>query len=97
MRFNIGDYVIYNKPKASDHPSSRAEDLSPAPHGDMYSYQIKKFWRVSGIIDNETIEVKTRRGKTHQLRIDDPFLKKAGIFARLRYHGQWDPVTDDDN
>lgn len=92
MKYAPGDYVIYHKPKASTHPSPRAEEVSPAAHGDMYSYQIKKFWRVTRVPDEQTIEVTTRRGKRHHLRQDDPYLKKAGPLARLWHRHRWDPV-----
>jgi hypothetical protein len=94
--YSVGDHVVYHKPKSSVHPGPRAEDIHPAEHGDDYSYLVDKYWTVSAIIDDETIEVTTRRGKRHQLRVDDPNLEKAGglkhVLSKSKFPGL--PGTD---
>jgi len=88
-KFNVGDLVVYRKPKRSTNPSPRAKDIHAAPHGEDYAYMIEKYWSVAEVRDDDTIVVSTRRGKRHQLRIDDPLLRKANlldmIFRRSRF------------
>jgi hypothetical protein len=77
-RFEVGDHVVYRKAKISASPGPRAKRVRPAAHGEDYVYAVDKFWTVSAIVDEETIELVTRRGKVHQVRVDDPMLRKAG-------------------
>lgn len=83
-KYETGDRVVYQKSKVSSHPSPRAEDVRPAPHGDDYSYAIEKYWTVSDVIDENTIEVVTRTGKRHRLKVTDPSLRKASAWELLR-------------
>jgi len=92
--FSVGDHVIYHKPKTSDHPGPRAEGIHASEHGEDYSYAVDKFWVVSRVLDDETIEVRTRRGKTHVLKTDDPLLRKAGVIDELR-HGKRFPDNEE--
>ena len=79
-----GDVVVYLKKKASNKPGTRARQIYPAPGGDTYSYLVEKFWTVEDVLENGQIVVTTRRGKHHRLQIDDPNLRKAGLWKRLR-------------
>jgi hypothetical protein len=56
--------------------------VHPAEHGEAYSYLVDKYWVVTRVVDEETIEVKTRTGKLHQVRTDDRLLRKAGLLDR---------------
>ena len=47
--FQPGDCVIYRKQKYSLRPGPHAKVISPAPHGDYYSYCVDKFWRVIAV------------------------------------------------
>ena len=89
--FAAGDQVVYRKGKVSEHPGPRAEEIHPSTHGEEYSYVVDKYWTVTREIDDETIEVKTRTGKLHQLRKDDQVLRKASwwekLFRRDRFPG----------
>lgn len=82
-KFKVGDRIVYRKPKVSDHPGPRAEDVHPSPHGEDYSYVVDKYWVVAEVLDDETIVAVTRRGKKHRLRVDDPNLHKAGPLGKL--------------
>jgi hypothetical protein len=88
-KYEKGDLVIYHKPKISTHPGHRAEGIHPARYGDDYTYMVDKFWMVSRIIDKETIEVKTRTGKTHEVHVDDPHLRKAGVKDKVLHRGKF--------
>jgi hypothetical protein len=83
MKYNKGDRIIYKKNKVSAHPTPRARDVHPSSHGDDYHYVVDKYWIVTDIIDEKTIEAMTRTGKKHRLNVEDPRLSKAGFFSRI--------------
>jgi hypothetical protein len=62
----------------------------PSPHGEDYSYVVDKYWIVTRELDDRMIEVRTRRGKVHRVRRDDPHLRKAHWLDRL-IHGSLFP------
>jgi hypothetical protein len=81
--FRPGDLVVYRKTKHAAKPGPRAERISPAPYGDTYSYIVDKYWIVERICDDGALLLRTRRGKTHKTRPDDPNLRRAGLITRL--------------
>jgi hypothetical protein len=83
QQFRPGDLVVYRKTKHAATPGPRAERISPAPHGDTYSYVVDKFWIVDRICEDGELLLRTRRGKTHKARPDDPNLRRAGLVTRL--------------
>ena len=83
--YEPGEHVVYRKQKMSTHPGPRADEIYPSASGEDYSYVVDKYWTVKRTIDEETIEVQTRRGKLHQLRVDDPVLRKATWLENLLY------------
>lgn len=80
-----GDCVIYRKQKYSLRPGPHARDISPAPHGDYYSYEVDKFWTVLSVQPNDQVVVCTRRGKQLTLHADDPALRRAYWWERLLF------------
>jgi len=82
-QFEAGDPVVYHKTKTSTHPGPRAESVRPAAHGDSYSYTVDKYWTVSALVDDETVELRTRTGKVHHMSIHDPNLRKARFYERM--------------
>jgi hypothetical protein len=83
MKVKVGDFIIVQKWKSSTHPSPRAKNLHPSPKGEMYMYEIEKYWKVVRIVDDKTIEVETRRGKRYQIEKDSFPGRKAGFFDKL--------------
>jgi hypothetical protein len=81
--FHPGDLVIYRKQKISLCPPRGAKCVSPAPHGDNYSYLVDKFWTVVAVEPNDAILVRTRRGKELRIPVDDPSLRPASWLERL--------------
>jgi len=79
-----GDRAVYRKPKVSTRPGPRAADIQARPHGEDYAYVVDKYWIVTRVLEDDTVEVRTRRGKVHRVNRDDPSLRKAGWFDRLR-------------
>lgn len=88
-QFKTGDLVVYRKPKVSTHPTLNAVEVRPAEHGDMYAYLVDKYWVVTRVVDEKTIEVKTRTGKLHRLEPDDQRLRKANLLDRLLRRGRF--------
>jgi len=90
-RFRPGDGVVYRKHKNSPHPGQHARSIDAAPHGDSYSYLVDKFWRVDAIQPNNTIVVRTRKGKRHTIAANDPNLRLAHWWERLLFWRRFPP------
>jgi hypothetical protein len=95
--YKTGDRVVFTATKHSDHPTPRAEDLEPEPHGEGYSYAVRKYWVVAGINPDGSVKVLTRRGKERMVAASDPRLRPArwwesllmsSRFPRLDGHGE---------
>lgn len=86
--FKQGDLVIFLKTKHSLRPGPRAKNIDPARHGDLYSYQVEKFWMVIEQVSDRVV-LMTRTGKTHQLPADDPNLRRPRWWERLWYHDRF--------
>lgn len=91
--YQPGDWVVYRKTKHSVHPGPRASNVSPARHGDGYSYTVDKFWTVREITADGSLLLETRRGKRHVVRPDDPCLRRAGLLHRLLYRSRFEAAT----
>lgn len=83
--FRPGDLVVYRKAKQSPKPGPRATRISPALHGDNYSYVVDKFWVVDAVGEDGDLLLRTRRGKQHRTSSDDPNLRHASLMTRLLY------------
>ena len=80
--YQPGDRVIYIAEKHSEHPGPRAEAVHPETNGEGYSYRVKKYWVVVEVEDG-SLKVQTRRGKTRRVLISDPRLRPARWWERL--------------
>lgn len=89
-----GDWVIYRKTKFSTHPGPRAQNVLPAENGDEYAYTVDKFWIVADIRPDGSLLLKTRRGKEHSVRPNDPSLRKANWWERWRYRSRFDGIAE---
>jgi hypothetical protein len=81
--FKTGDLVIYRKQKYSVHPTLNAKVVAPASNGDQYCYQVDKFWRVIAVQPDQTLLVRTRRGKQLMIAANDPALRRPHWWERL--------------
>lgn len=79
QKFKVGDHIIYHKQKVSPKPGPRAEEVEPTAHGEEYWYFVDKYWTVAEVRDDGTLMVRTRRGKVHQLKANDPCIRRAGL------------------
>lgn len=84
-QFKVGDQVVYRRTKHSTRPGPRAQDIRPAPSGDVYRYGVDKFWLVVEDREDGTLVLQTRRGKKRTVAADDPKLRPAGWWTRYRY------------
>lgn len=91
---SAGDCIVYRVHKVSQHPTPRAKELYPSRWGETYSYVVDKYWTVSAVPDDQTIEVVTRRGKIHHLDVSDPNLRKASRFERLRLRERFPKLSE---
>ncbi len=91
-RFAVGDRVIYRREKHSTHPGPRARNIDPAPLGELYSYEVDKFWTVQRV-ENGNLVLVTRRGKTHSVKADDPRLRRANLWERLVHGSRFPQIT----
>ncbi len=97
-RFQPGDLVIYTKAKFSTCLGPRAKEISPAEHGDSYSYLVDKFWVVAApASDGGTLLLRTRRGKTKVVEAADPNLHRATLWQRLIYRDRFPRIDDSAN
>jgi hypothetical protein len=87
-----GDWVVYRKQKRSTAPGRRAEQVFPAPAGDMYSYVVEKYWIVKEVLPDGTMRLRTRRGKEHVVPVDDPRLRRLRWWERLRLAARFQAV-----
>ncbi len=81
--YRAGDRVVYTRDKCTSCPGPRAKNVDAAPKGELYQYQVDKFWRVAEVAINGDLILKTRRGKSHRVQDDDPRLRKASLFEIL--------------
>ena len=87
--YRLGDRVVFIATKHRSHPGPRAEKVQPEPHGEGYSYDVKKYWLVTEIRSDGTIAAVTRRGKRRLVRRDDPRLRPARWWERLLYRSRF--------
>jgi hypothetical protein len=87
--------VVYRKQKVSVHPGPHARDVRPAPNGDSYSYAVEKFWRVVAVQPDDTLVVRTRRGKQHTVAARDPNMRPARWWERLLRRRRFPPGVSD--
>lgn len=80
--FSPNDWVVYTREKHSLSPGRRAKNILPSPHGEMYSYEVDKYWVVRQVAEGLLI-LETRRGKQHALPVSDFRLRKANLWERL--------------
>ena len=83
--FKPGDPVIFRVTKQSTDPGPRALDVHPAQSGETYSYQVDKFWAVSDVVSEDTVQLVTRRGKQRSVAKDDLRLRHARWWERWFY------------
>ena len=80
--YKNGDLIIYRKPKRSLRPGPRAKNIRPMEHGDEYTYEVDKYWRVVNSSDEELV-IKTPGGKVHHISPNDPHIKRPGLITTL--------------
>jgi hypothetical protein len=87
--YEVGDWVIYTQKKQSPAPGPRAKNINPSQHGELYSYQVDKYWVVAEVKSSEELILKTRRGKERIVASSDVRLRKARWWERLFMKGRF--------
>ncbi len=80
--FQPNDWVIYTREKHSLSPGPRAKNIAPSPYGELYSYEVDKYWIVRQVNGDELV-LETRKGKSHVVSSNDRRLRKARWWERL--------------
>lgn len=80
--FQPNDWVIYTREKHSLSPGPRAKNIAPSPHGELYSYEVDKYWIVREVKGDELV-LETRKGKSHVVSNNDRRLRKAKWWERF--------------
>jgi hypothetical protein len=91
-RFNVNDWVVYTREKHGLSPGPRAKNISPSPNGDLYSYEVDKYWVVRQILEDALI-LETRTGKFHEMPRNDRRLRHATWWERLFYSDRFPSRT----
>lgn len=94
-QFHVGDKVVLTLDKFGVNPGPRAKNIDPAPHGELYSYQVDKYWLVMEVRADGNLLVKTRRGKTHLVAANDPRLRKATWLERWFFTKRFPSLSSD--
>ena len=87
--FKQGDWVVYCKLKCTTRPGRRARGCFRRGNGDSYLYSIEKCWVVVDVRVDGTLLLQTRLGKTHLIGPNDPKLRRATLWYRIRYRSQF--------
>lgn len=87
--YKPGDRVVYQMSKRSTHPGPRARDIFPAPRGESYSYVVEKYWVVEDVIDSGRVVLKTRKGKTHIVPVNDFRLRPANWWEKFFHNARF--------
>lgn len=87
-RFRVNDWVICTREKYSVSPGKRAKNINPSPHGDLYSYEVDKYWIVREVRPSELV-LETRTGKRHVVPANDLRLRVANWWERWLYKGRF--------
>lgn len=86
--FNTNDWVVCTREKYSLSPGKRAKNITPAPHGDLYSYEVDKYWIVREVRDKEIV-LETRTGKQHVVPLCDRRIRHASWWERWFYRNRF--------
>lgn len=63
-------------------PGPRAKNIRPMMHGDEYTYEVDKYWRVVESTGSELV-IKTPGGKVHRISANDPHIIKPSFIKTL--------------
>ena len=87
--FVKGAWVVYCKTKYATYPSRRAKNVVAVERGDGYNYSVDKFWVVANVLADGKLLLQTRRGKQHVIDRNDPNLRLATLWERIRHRARF--------
>ncbi|HET7511585.1 MAG TPA: hypothetical protein VFJ88_02390 [Chthoniobacterales bacterium] len=83
-KFRAGAPIIY-RAIATSAPGREAHQVQVASKGEFYYYVTHKYWRVEEVRPDGIIVARSSLMEQYFLRANDPNLRKASLFERLRY------------
>ena len=89
--FRPGDWVIYKMQKASSSPGPRAKATTASLKGENYTYIVDKFWVVE-TIERDEVVLRTRKGKQHRIKKNDPRMRRPSWLQKLMYTSRFKAV-----
>lgn len=92
-RFKVNDWVICTREKYGLSPGKRAKNITPAPNGDLYSYEVDKYWVVREVLEKELV-LETRTGKQHVISRKDRRIRVASWWERWLYRNRFPGKSD---
>ena len=84
-RFRAGAPIIYRAIATSAPLGREAHQVQVASKGEFYYYVTHKYWRVEEVRPDGIIVARSSLMEQYFLRPNDPNLRKASFFERLRY------------
>lgn len=93
-KFQKGDWIVFRKTKFSEHPTSRAIEVTPSQQGDGYSYVVEKYWVVVDVLEDGSLVVCTRRGKHHTIAPDEFQVRKANLWDRFARRNRFQETSE---
>lgn len=81
--FRRGEKIVYRVSKWGPHPGRRAIYVFPSAQGDVYTYEVEKYWVVAETMPDGMLRVVTRRGKQRLIDPADERLRRARLWERL--------------
>ena len=91
----VGKWVVFAKEKYGDSPGQRAQQIAASEKGDAYNYIVDKYWIIQDVTEDGILVLKTRTGKLHRIRPDDPGLRFPTIWERIFLANRFPNATDD--
>ncbi|MEM1070348.1 MAG: hypothetical protein AAGI63_15705 [Planctomycetota bacterium] len=88
-QWSPGDWAVYRKSKRSTTPGPRAANVVATEKGETYTYVVDKFWVVESVLPDDQVQLRTKRGKTHVISLEDPNLRRPSWIQRLLWRDRF--------
>ena len=94
QNWSPGDWAIYRKTKRSQSPGRRATKILASEKGESYIYLVDKFWVVESITPDDQLCLRTARGKTNRIPVNDPNLRRPNLLQRFLWRARFRKVEE---
>ena len=69
----------------------------PSKRGETYSYTIDKYWVVAELLEADRLLLRTRRGKQHDVSVEDPALRRPRLWERWLFRSRVRAVESEEH